>query len=643
MATPADAHRSETLWTSVLERDCGYYSAFYLGARCAKVPWKPRGRTVTAPTQTAPGAFEGPVPRATCGPGSRPETGLQGEVPNDDRDSGRSSQGYTCNVEVVGHYAGEGSAWSATYYDHCAYYSTLNNGLQQQRGVIVVDVSDPARPRFSTALTSIAMLSPHESLKVNAKRGLLGAVTGDALTMTGSFDVYDVKGDCAHPRLLGSTPNVLGHEGNWALDGRTYYASGGASFLTAVDVSDPESPKPVAQVLPISLIHGLGVSADGNRLFLAHVNPDFLPEIFFESWPDGLTDRNGLGIYDVSEVQARKANPTVRTVGQLTWRDGSTGQHVLEIRSGGRPHVVFVDESGYGGPRIIDVGDESRPRVVSKLRLEIQMAENHARAEASTFGLTRDGKGAIAPFGYNSHYCNVDRTEEPRVLICANDESGIRVFDIRELRRPREVAYFNPGGDGHRAPASMAGATSGYTVTQPRVFPNGEIWITDQDRGLFIIRVSPHAWPSDPAPRCLPATTRPGKRGVGPLRVDAPLPVAMPPLRRTGYRSIYCVEGRRGEVRAVLNRRGSGGRVVLVATTVRGDAARTVAVGSRAGAVTRAFPRRVRVAPGLFRSAPDSRQLIGVRHGRVRFLAVASHSILRRRATLRRAVRRAGL
>lgn len=50
------------------------------------------------------GVFEGPVPRAQCGPGSRPETALQGSVPVADRASGRSAQGYTCNAELVGHY-----------------------------------------------------------------------------------------------------------------------------------------------------------------------------------------------------------------------------------------------------------------------------------------------------------------------------------------------------------------------------------------------------------------------------------------------------------------------------------------------------------------------------------------------------------
>lgn len=67
--------------------------------------------------------FESPVPRAECGAGSRPETGLQGQV--SDRESGRSAEGYTCNVEVVGHYGAaegfEGAEWQHAWFDHGAY------------------------------------------------------------------------------------------------------------------------------------------------------------------------------------------------------------------------------------------------------------------------------------------------------------------------------------------------------------------------------------------------------------------------------------------------------------------------------------------------------------------------------------------
>ena len=64
------------------------------------------------------------------------------------------------------------------------------------------------------------------------------------------------------------------------------------------------------------------------------------------------------------------------------------------------------------------------------------------------------------------------------------------------MHTPREIAYYNPGDDGHRRPASWAGGTSGYVAAQPRILPDtGEIWFMDGDRGLFIVRLTNRAWP----------------------------------------------------------------------------------------------------------------------------------------------------
>src|SRR5438874_2790831 len=126
----------------------------------------PLARGYDYPTGETAQTFQGPVPRANCGPGSVPETApLQGEVTIADRQSGRSAQPYSCNVEVVGHYGTkdgfEGAEWQlARYKDEtgrpCAYYSqrTLNYGvngkdnkvnpLLTKPGTIVLDVSDPS-------------------------------------------------------------------------------------------------------------------------------------------------------------------------------------------------------------------------------------------------------------------------------------------------------------------------------------------------------------------------------------------------------------------------------------------------------------------------------------------------------------------
>jgi hypothetical protein len=445
--------------------------------------------------------FEGPVPRADCGPGSRPETGFQGQVPVADRQSGRSSQGYTCNLELVGRYGRadgfEGAEWQMAWYDHCAYYDTRLSGTQSRRGTIVLDVADPAHPRYATNLTTPAMTDPWESLKVNRERGLLAGVFVADVQGGGFFDVYDVKGDCAHPKLLASAPiNGLGHEGGWAPDGKTYYATGVSSMVTAIDVSDPTAPKPITAFFPPTAIHGLGVSDDGNRLYLAHVNPD-LATTFLDGSPNH-TAANGLGIWDVSAIQSRAAIPGAHLVGTALWSDGMVGQHAIPITSGGHPYTVFVDELSRGGVRIIDIADERHPRVVTKLKTEIQMPDKLAVANADTRRPPYEYHGRVfGSFGYDAHYCSTDRIHDPTIVACSEFQSGLRVFDVRDVHHPREIAYYNPGGDGQAAPGSFGGTYSSYTSAQPRIIPErAEIWFTDQDRGFFVVRLTNGASPA---------------------------------------------------------------------------------------------------------------------------------------------------
>ena len=147
-----------------------------------------------------------------------------------DREDGASTRGRSCNLALVGQYQGQGASWVSPTYGHCAYMSSAfpTDLLGKNPGVHVVDAQNPADPVLSDTLTSPAMVGgTWESLKVNAKRGLLGAVAGGPIVGVGYFSVYDIAHDCAHPTLLnsfGSTQltmpaNGLGHEGGWAPTG----------------------------------------------------------------------------------------------------------------------------------------------------------------------------------------------------------------------------------------------------------------------------------------------------------------------------------------------------------------------------------------------------------------------------------------
>ena len=482
------------------------------------------GVPLVSSAAAGPSVFEGPVPRPErCAPGDRPETGIQGEVPVADRKSGRSKDGYNCNLTLVGHYGRsegfEGAAYQAAYYGDCGYYETAV-GTQTRRGVQVVDASDRTDPKVTQNLTTPAMLSPWESLKVHPGRKLLAGVmlhtnaqtvfTG--FTQAGWIDIYDVSQDCAHPKLVSSRPFAGGsHEGNWSQDGNTYWAASlFPGVLTAIDVKDPANPVTVGSFFANSIIHGLGASPDGNRLYVAYINDDAYftavvnprAEALEEAYgTESKRDGNGLAIWDVSEFQARKPNPQAKLVSTLYWKDGQVGQHAIPVTRDGAPYIIFVDEYGQGGPRIIDISDERHPVIVSKLKTEIQMPDNFGKfREGRDYerigGVTPGPTASSPPFGYNTHYCSVDRQEEPTILACSNFMSGVRIFDIRNFSAPREIAYYNPGGDGKAMPGSYGGHTSAYTTAAPRIIPEtGEIWFTDMDGGFFVTKLADEVRP----------------------------------------------------------------------------------------------------------------------------------------------------
>jgi len=212
-----------------------------------------------------------------------------------------------------------------------------------------MDMHDPTQPVLTDVLRTPAMQSPHESLRLNVKRGLLVADMGYPTWNPGFVDVYDVTKDCRHPVLDSSTPmGVLGHEGGFSPDGKTFYvASLYGHTLSAVDLSDPKAPVLLWTTTDYQP-HGVSISNDGNRLYMAE-----------SAFRDETGDFTGLTILDVSQVQQRVTNPTVRLVSRLTWPQLSTPQNATPFTIHGHPYLLETDEFGsgdqVGAARIIDI------------------------------------------------------------------------------------------------------------------------------------------------------------------------------------------------------------------------------------------------------------------------------------------------
>ncbi len=179
------------------------------------------GLSSSASGATTP--YAGPTPDASCDSGSLPER-EQGRAPASDVPSHRSALGYGCNATQVSHSGATGGYRVERYVDRagheCGYYdSTLlypqnltDQGVEGP-GTYVMDMHDPAHPVHTDTLRSPAMQSPHESVRLNVKRGLLVADMGYPTANPGFVDVWDVSANCLHPTLRASSPlGVLGHE-----------------------------------------------------------------------------------------------------------------------------------------------------------------------------------------------------------------------------------------------------------------------------------------------------------------------------------------------------------------------------------------------------------------------------------------------
>ena len=488
-----------------------------LGACAAALLLGAAGGTLV-PAGAADPVIPAPTPKAQCGPGSKPETGTQGRVSAADVASGRAAQGYTCNTEVKGHYGRTGGFKVFRYIDtaghECAFYdSTLlfptavGTNPGQRLGVFVLDMSDPAHPVQTDALTTPAMLSPHESLSLNAEHGILAADMGYPTFNPGFVDVYDVSKDCRHPELKSSSPlGILGHEGNLSLDAKTFYvSSAGGHSLAAVDISNPSLPSLLWSTFDYS-IHGLNVSDDGNRVYAADLN----------------SSNAGLYIFDTSEIQKRAPNPQVRVVSHLSWPEVSIPQVPIPVTIGGHPYLVEIDEyskgtttaasAAVGAARIIDIGDEKHPKEISAMRLEVNQPTDRAGDQMN------DPGASFALQGYAGHYCAVPSRTDPGIAACSFIMSGMRVFDIRDPYHPRELAYANFPTN----PTKPGEAASSFAMSAPAFDPaRGEIWYADGNSGFYNIHVTNGVWPFTTAAAAHPATVKAAKVASTPQPASA--------------------------------------------------------------------------------------------------------------------------
>jgi hypothetical protein len=467
--------------------------------------------SVVPTAAAAPGTVDG----VACSPGDSPETGLQGEVPLADQLSGRSTEGYWCNLRMVGSndLAGRGGDTQMTWYGDCAYASAGGGN-----SVAVLDVRDPRKPRVARFLQEPTWegaggtLGIHEGLTVSAQRGILAVPLGTALW------VYDVR-RCLTPRLLGTFDfglppgDVLKnlprgddgiHSGKLSPDGTLYYATDlgfgpgtpTGPCLTIVDLRDPRRMKLVTRWLPDTPCHDLSLGPDGRTAYVGWYAPTYgHPSAVVGAFTPTAAAKqsSGLRVVDVSQVQAHKPNPVITTLSELT----GGRQHTETVtRIKGRTYVIAAEEAVCpgGAARIVDVTNPRKPVQVAELPIQVNELENCWTFREDTTG------GVLL---YTSHYVSVDDPRNASLVFITWYSSGLRVFDVRDPAHPKEVAYLNPpvGPD--------AGVSHDSSTTYTRWVPEkGQVWFGSGVRGFNVAELAPSVRPTKGGRWSVPAGHR---------------------------------------------------------------------------------------------------------------------------------------
>jgi hypothetical protein len=216
-------------------------------------------------------------------------------------------------------------------------------------------------------------------------------------------------------------------------------------------------------------LHSLSVSVDGKRAYLAHLGAGFF-------------------ILDVSSVTNGDATPRIQIVTPLERRAQwpGVGPHSA-VKVPGRDLVLTTDEvyggigPGMGCPwgwvRLIDVADESAPRVVS----EYQVLPYNDAAYCDQVSSDRDRESS-----FSSH----NPTVTGELAFVSWHSAGLQAISIQDPLAPEQMAEFVPrplDSVATEDPLLSSGPDKVVMWSYP-IIRDGLIYVVDVRNGLYVLR-----------------------------------------------------------------------------------------------------------------------------------------------------------
>ena len=424
--------------------------------------------------------------------------------------------------QLVGHdaLANRGMNAALAVYDHYVYVGSRTDSSNDHpnSGVMIVDARHPEHLRTVGAITGPFEAQPYltsRELRVIPDQKLLVVLNFKCssvihacaqppagVKVASNFTFYDIS-QPAHPRYVSTyTPQEKPHEFFLWHDpqraGRTlmYYSTpttavsptendATPSNLVVTDVSQARNglftdlvrfnPNDrISQSLRSpdedDALHSVSVRFDGRRAFLAYLG-------------------SGMLVLDTSQIAAAVAHPQVALITDPAQRPswGNPGDH-SEVKIPGRPYTLSTtevygtftdpqDHCPWGWVRLIDIRDETAPKVVGQFKTSHNDPTKCMSYSANT----------LARSSYASHNPTVIGG---KLALVTWHSDGLQAIDISDPTHPVTAGAFLPKPLAKVATEdpALGGGDSQVQAWSYPVVSDGLVYMVDIRNGLYVLR-----------------------------------------------------------------------------------------------------------------------------------------------------------
>ncbi len=394
------------------------------------------------------------------------------------------------NIEVLGYHDLGGRPAFKMALQEIGGRWFLYLGHLWHRGWSILDVTDPTSPEHVTFVpgpdnTWTIQIQVAEGKMVTALERIppgWGGKEGEPFSE--GFLIWDVS-DPGRPRQIGHyRTGSTGTHRNLYDGGSLVHVAGGApgfegKIYQIVDISDPGNPRQISRFYLSEQAQGAPKSGarlschgppyvEGNRVYLPY-------------------GEGGATIVDISDLE----NP--RMIRELAFRGICSRQGIHTFLPLPRRKLALINdeaihENGQESLNlagIVDLGNEVEPRLIALFPQPVPPPESSLK------NFFEKG-GRFGP--HNQHHPNHQPCLEDRddIAYLTYFNAGLRVYDIRDSRTPKEIACFIPPD-----PQERIGTKPSRLVVQTEdvlVDRRSCIYISQKNQGIYILRVK-KIWP----------------------------------------------------------------------------------------------------------------------------------------------------